>query len=299
MGSGVDGSAAIRWAQRHEGLVTREQALGLGVSDKLLTGMVAKGMLIRAHQGVYLLAGAHRSPVTRVRAGLAAAGGSALASHRSAAWLAGLIDTPPGTVEVTVIGSSHRQVPGVHVHRSNVPPRARSFQGVRCTDVPRTLVDLAATAGDDKLAVAVDRALARGTTRVQDLLRELDAGSRRGSRALRDCLSRRGDFCIPDASVLESQMARLLLRHGVPIPEAEVRAGPGGCYRIDYAYRQCRLAVELYGFAWHHSPGQMTRDLARQRQLVLQGWRVLIYTWWDVVVDGGRVATEIFSALHT
>lgn len=291
-------SSLIRFAERRHGVITRDQALGLGATDKTLGRLVRRGLLSRPHAGVYLLAGVQASPLSRVRAGLAAVGGVAAASHRSAAWLIGLTDTHPDRVDVTVADGVNRQIAGVRVHRSGRPPPARTFQGVRCTDVPRTLVDLAAVASADQLGLAVDRALSAGRTRVQDLTRELRVGPRPGVARLRDCLFQRGDFCVPEASVLESQMARLLVRYGLPAPRPEVHAGRDGRYRIDYAWPESRLAVELNGYAWHHSPAQMGRDLARQRDLVLQGWRVLAYSWWDVIYDGARVAAEILQALE-
>lgn len=289
--------AVVLTAEKQDGVITRPQALRVGASDKTLGRLVRQRILTRPHTGVYLLAGAPASPLTLVRTGLAAVGGRTAASHHSAAWLMGLIDVHPGWVDVTVSDGLKRQVPGVRVHRSGSVP-TRSFQGIRCTDVPRTLVDLAAVATPEQLGLAVDRALSAGRTRVRDLARALGEGPRPGTSRLRDCLLQRGDFGAPEASVLESQMARLLVRHGLPAPRAEVHAGRDGRYRMDYAYTEQRVAVELNGYAWHHSPEQMRRDLARQRDLVLSGWRVLVYSWWDVVYDGPRVVAEIRAALQ-
>lgn len=146
-----------------------------------------------------------------------------------------------------------------------------------------------------ELAEAVDRALSRGHTRLADLHTELAAG-RRGTAALRRCLIERGDICGPDASVLEARMARLFRRWGLAVPRAEVHAGADGRYRIDYAFEDRLLAVELYGYTWHHSPEHMARDLARQRELVLDGWLVLIYSWRDVLRRERRVMSEIEAA---
>lgn len=288
----------IRLADRRHGVITRREAMRLGATDKMLSSLVHRGVFARPYAGVYLLAGTPLSPVTLVRTALAAVGGRAMASHRSAAWLIGLIDAHPSWVDVTVADSYGRHVRGVTVHRSGRPPAARTFQGIRCTDVPRTLVDLAAVTGPEQLGLAVDRALSTRRVRIRDLARELQGHPRPGGLRLRECLIQRGDFCMPGASVLEGQMARLLVRYGLPAPHAEVHAGRDGRYRIDYAYPECRVAIELNGYAWHHSPEQMTRDLARQRALVLQGWRVLVYSWWDVIYDGPRVAAEIRAALH-
>jgi very-short-patch-repair endonuclease len=53
----------------------------------------------------------------------------------------------------------------------------------------------------------------------------------------------------------------------------------------------------LYGYLWHHSPEQMAHDQARQRQLVLAGWRVLVFTWRDVWNEPERVIEQICQAV--
>lgn len=272
--------------------MTRREALEAGFSDRVVERLVRTGVLRRVRRGVFVLAGAPVTQLTVIRAGLAAVGPGAVASHETAAWLAGLVDRPPEVVHACTTSAYTRRVPGVVVHRSSRPLRIRSFQGVACTDVARTLVDVAGRLRPAEVASAVDRALAGGLTRLGDLVAELGSG-RRGGAALRRCLIERGDICGPTASVLEARMARLFRSSGLPIPRAEVHAGPGGRYRIDYAFEDRPLALELYGYAWHHSPEHMTRDLARQRRLALDGWLVLIFSWPDVVHHAPRVVAEI------
>src|SRR5262249_42096502 len=97
----------------------------------------------------------------------------------------------------------------------------------------------------------------------------------------------------PQPSVLESQMARLFIRYRLPVPRAEVVWGDQRQYRLDFAYPAIRLAIEVYGYAWHHSPQQLDRDLARQRRLHGEGWTVLAFTWRQILEDPETVAAEI------
>lgn len=289
-------ASVIRLAGRNHGVITRAQIVRTGASDKVIAGLVRAGTLRRLHRGVFVLAGTPTNHQTAVRAAMAAVGPGALASHRSAAWLAGFIDRPPAQVHLTKTTWCAWRAPGVTVHRASGPLRRRYFQDIPCTDASRVLVDLALSASAAELALAADRALAEGAVRLVDLHRELSGPPRRGLGALRRCLLHRGDFCAPDASVLEAQMARLFVRCGMPVPRAEVHAGEGGCYRIDYAYDDRQLSIELNSYTWHHSPEQMRSDLARQNALVLRGWVVLTYTWRDVLFDGKRVMADILQA---
>ena len=73
--------------------------------------------------------------------------------------------------------------------------------------------------------------------------------------------------------------------------------GGAGEYRLDYAYQDRRLAVEVHGYAWPHTPEQLTRDLARHRRLTLEGWTVVTFTWADVVYGPDRVAADLAALL--
>ncbi|MGI9120910.1 MAG: endonuclease domain-containing protein [Acidimicrobiales bacterium] len=67
--------------------------------------------------------------------------------------------------------------------------------------------------------------------------------------------------------------------------------------RLDDAYPDERLFVELDGWATHGTKRAFTNDRRRQNQVVLLGWRPLRFTWTDVTRDPGRVASEVGAAL--
>ena len=166
------------------------------------------------------------------------------------------------------------------MHRCDQPLVVQIFRGIRCTTPIRTLIDLAAVVPTEAVAAALDRALASRLVRLRDLDDATRAGGGvRGIAVLRRCLQQRGYVGGPGPSVLESRMARLFTRYRLPKPSAEVVWGDGREYRLDFAYPAIKLAIEVYGYAWHHSPDQLAHDLARQRRLVSAGWTVLAYTW--------------------
>ncbi|OZA27577.1 MAG: hypothetical protein B7X93_08870 [Hydrogenophilales bacterium 17-61-9] len=56
-------------------------------------------------------------------------------------------------------------------------------------------------------------------------------------------------------------------------------AVPGRKYRLDIAFPEARLAVEVDGWEWHGKhKGDFTRDRERQNLLTLHGWRILRFT---------------------
>ena len=77
-----------------------------------------------------------------------------------------------------------------------------------------------------------------------------------------------------------------------PAFQHEVWHGGRFIARIDCAYPDRKLAIEVDGFEHHSSPEAFQRDRTRQNRLVALGWTVLRFTWHDVVhrpSDGGAV----------
>jgi very-short-patch-repair endonuclease len=53
------------------------------------------------------------------------------------------------------------------------------------------------------------------------------------------------------------------------------------------------IAIEVDGWAFHHSPERFQRDRTRQNDLVALGWTVLRFTWGDLVERPGYVVAAI------
>lgn len=92
-------------------------------------------------------------------------------------------------------------------------------------------------------------------------------------------------------------VVHLLAAAGIIPMATEVRDGPDGSYRVDVRLSES-VYVEVDGYAYHSSPQQKRYDERRRNQLRLGGKQLLVYTWWDVVHDGGRVVAELSEALQ-
>jgi hypothetical protein len=188
---------------------------------------------------------------------------------------------------------------GVVVHRSaDLNHRwITAVDGIPCTVVERTLVDLGAVARLGVVARALDGAIGRRLTTVAEVRAALDAVARKGRAgvgALRRLVDERTDAPRP-AGVLEARMAALLRAHGVPraIPEYTVRERGVFIGRVDFAYPELQLAIEVDGFEPHTALDVFRNDRARQNDLVASGWTVLRYVWRDVNAMAWHVAWEI------
>ena len=98
-------------------------------------------------------------------------------------------------------------------------------------------------------------------------------------------------------SVVQSKLWAEL--SGLPGAEAEFKdAVPGRRFRLDIAFPEQRLAVEVDGWQYHGKhKADFTRDRTRQNLLVQHGWRVLRFTAGQIHSDVAACATTVRQAL--
>ena len=290
-------SAEVASGQR--GAIERSEAMAAGHTRASLQHRVTTGRYQRVQPRVYRVAGA---PVTYEQQLLEACkttGG--VASHRAAAALWGL-DVPPGTLEVSVTRPRCPRPKGVIVHRSTDlrPEECTVRFGIPITNPLRTLLDLGAVLPAWLVTDALDSALAKRLVTLPGLeVMVLTHGKkgRRGVGVLRKLLEERCDTN-PD-SVLESRMMRLCRQHDLPLPKFQyvIRHGKAFVARVDFAYPEIKLAIEVDGYEKHSSLDAFQRDRSRQNDLVELGWTVLRFTWDDVCHRPETVANRLRRVL--
>jgi hypothetical protein len=292
-----DDPRIAEFLRTHDAVIHRRQALDLGLSAPQIRWLLERGRWEYVHRHVFRATSAPHTDRQRLRAACLASE-TAIASHRSAAWLWNLVERPPGRPEITVSTSWIPDLTGVQVHRSRDLDRIRTIErtGIPTTDPLRTLVDLGAAVGVETLSDALDRALASRLITLDGVVAELSRLSRQGRRGLgpmQKLIGARGLVGAPHPSVLESMMLRLIQDHGLPTPAIEITVGPSGEYRLDFAYPRIKLAIEVDGYVWHFTPEHMRRDHRRRNRLQASGWRILVFTWVDITERPHEVAEAI------
>lgn len=170
--------------------------------------------------------------------------------------------------------------------------------GMAVTNPLRTLVDVAAVEGPEKLTAAVDQALSSRLVTIAALTAEIDRLGRHGRAGvgiLRRHLEDRGFAGVPPASVLEAKARRIVMALPVARPVFECHAGTEGEYRLDIAWRDLLFIVEVDGYAWHFTPEQTEYDNTRRNRLRDLGWTIRVYTWRQVMQHPGRVGAQILA----
>ena len=235
---------------------------------------------------------------------LLAAGDLAVVSHLSGLALWRL----PGFAErgVDILaphGKLNHRLPGVTMHESRRLPadHIASVDGIRVTTIERTLCDVAAGVKLLRLGRAVDNATTRGLTTVERLWAvwvELASPGRRGVKAMRAVLLERGPGYVVGTTELEARFLDLVRRFGLALPSAQVDLGAEGWVgRIDFLYRAAHLVIEVDGRIGHVGHLDRAKDRERDNELMTAGWRVLRFTWDDLIHREAWVVDTLTRAL--
>jgi Transcriptional regulator, AbiEi antitoxin len=279
-------------ASRAQGVVTRQELLGAGLSSEQIRRRIERGTLIAVHRGVYRVG--HRAPSREARymAAVKACGGRAVLCGRAAAHVWGLIKGAHPQPEV--LAPSKRVVPGVLTHRSLTIARAdvAFWQGIPLTSVPRTLVDIASSLPDYLLGRACHEADVRHSV-TPDHVEEVLARrpSTPGARTLRRIIH--GDEPI-SLSRLESRFVQRLRDAGLALPQTNRSAGGR---RVDCRWPDRSLTVELDGFRYHRTRHAWDQDRLRERQARVRGDEFRRFTYRDVFEDPAFMLAELRSLL--
>ena len=220
----------------------------------------------------------------RVLAACLAAGDGAVASHRSALWLWGLLEGEQ-PIDVTAPRSSHPVPGGFVLHRPNQlrPIDVTASKHVPLTNPMRSLLDAGVVLPRSLVGECVELALKNRLVTVKGLrvvLADLGGRGRTGTGALRGYLDRRSLGDQRPESMIEPLMARLLYADlGIgPVEYQPTLVLDGEKVRPDFLVSRAMTAVEVDGLDAHASREALDNDLQRQNLLIRHGYLVLRYT---------------------
>ena len=294
-------AAIARMAARQHGLVTRPQALSCGATPTMIRWRLDIGRWERVFRAVYRIAG---SPAGwRQDAMAACLHMDAVLSCRAAAALFAISAVTNPAITVTV--SEHRnrsRRSGINVRESTlgVPAAERTVVDyIPVTKPARLLQDLAATEDREFVSLCLDDALRKRLVSISFLNRwvaQPQRAHRKGIRVLRLLVQERSSTG-PTESALESRFLRLVGASRLPAPRSQYGVFDEGRFvaRVDFAYPDHRLAIEVDGFRHHDTRLTFDRERARGNALEALGWRVLRVT---AAHDPETVAIWIRRALR-
>lgn len=288
-------------ANAQHGVLTYEQLRGLGMSDRTLRRLCDSGRLDRLHHRVFAVGHRQLSPSgVRLAAALSVSRAEALVARRSAGNQVGIVAMPPkhGLVEVAVASDRGSRRGDVHLLRlpSLTEEDRIVSDGVPCTSVARTLLDLAGVLTEHQLGRAVREAEFRGLLDRTALASTIARVARpRGVCTLRELLA------IPPArgteTRLEGRLLTLLLDTGLKHPELQHRfviGSPTRQIRVDFYWPEARLVVEA-DEPHHQRPAFQAEDARRDEGLSELGVLVHRVPQCDLDTAPLRVAKDTFT----
>jgi len=261
--------------------------VAIGVSTAAIKHRVAVRRLRRVDECVYAIGHRLTAQGRCMSAVLGSARGAVL-SHRSAAAAWDLRQWPAGPVEVTVPRLGARSRPGVVVHgtRHLDQDELTVRDGIPCTTVARTLVDLAAVALPREMKRALEQSLVLHLYDGRAMEAVLSrSNGRRGVKVLRRLLTDLHEPA-PTNRELERRLLDLIRDANLPLPAVNAHIGE---HQVDFHWPEHRLVVETDGHTYHSNPIALARDRRRDLDLELSGWHVLRLGWRQVVHEPGRV----------
>lgn len=287
----------------YDGLILRERALRAGVDPDQLVTALRTGRVFRVQRGVYGARAAPPGPSARARAAVLSSGVlDAVASHHTAARVHGLLVPDRPAVEHVTVRREHRRIRrrDLHFHsRALVLGDVEDHDGLALTSPARTIFDLCAHLPRLAAVWCADDALRRNlvSRSALNLAGECRVGGP-GDAVARSRISEVDGL----AESILGTAGRLALADGdvaLPLAQHELRDGGGRLIaRLDGAYPELKLAIEFDGQSFHCAPEAVFRDRRRQNALELEGWRILRFTWWDVVHDTKRFVATVRAALE-
>jgi hypothetical protein len=207
-------------------VVAQAQLAAAGLSRQAIHRRIEAGWLVRLHRGVYAVGHTALTRHSRLIAAVYACGPDALASHRAAGWLWGILR---GSQPIEVTGPRSRvSGKGFILHRSRLihAEDRTSIDNIPVTSLARTIVDLADVLREKSLANAVHEAEVRRLFDLKPIERVLDRlPGRRGRHKLTRVLAPYGDVQPFTRSRAERLVLRMCEQYGLPRPQANTWVG--------------------------------------------------------------------------
>jgi len=291
----VDAVVAVLAGSQH-GVVTRSQLIAAGVGRRAVERRIEWGLLQPLHRGVYAVGHLALRREAWWMAAVLAAGEGAVLSYRSAGAAWGIRDTGRARIEVSV-PRHRRSTARVELHEAEMPHDEVTIErGIPVTTPARTLLDLAAVVSEHELEHAFNEAEFRRLGSPASLAALLARyPRRRGIRALRHVIDNHAkNGATVTRSLLERRFLALIDAHRLPRPAVN-RIGPEG--ELDARWPDQRLVVECDGFAAHGTREAFEADRARDRELIVAGWRVIRITWRQLTDDADVIARQLARLL--
>lgn len=279
-----------RTRREQHGVFSRKQAMAAGYRRSTIDSKIRSGEWVSLHPGIYCDGGMPRSWLRDMSAAVMWAY-PACASGRAAAFLHRLPGFDEPEFELVTTNRRVTSRCGINVHHTKRLPedQIERVQGIRCTSVERSVMDLCGLVGRRRAAIALDHCLSRGMSTLGSFDFCLFLVARRGRNGcgiLRNLVQERWDLSGFPESPLETIIFEQLASSGLPLPVPQFelldRAGHPMA-RPDFVWPDEKLIVEGHSRLWHKGKELEKRDRERHLKLRDHSYRIIYVSWPDAI----------------
>lgn len=223
----------------------------------------------------------------------------------TAAHLLGVMDPAPDEIDLLVVGSPKSPAPWLRIHSTCCLPGSdlRMLGPLQLTTPERTLVELAGHVSVRRLEMTLDAVLRERLStlpRIAERVGDLRIPGRAGTATLSALLAERTGDRRPVESALETLLKRLMKDGSLPpvTQQFVVSDGSGFVGRLDFAFPESKVAIEADSVKHHLNRRSFEEDRARDVRLISIGWKVLRFTYRQIVDKPAFVLGAIQAALE-
>ena len=301
----IRGARAVdRYFASQSGMITLNQLLESGVSQRTVRRMINDGSIVKVLPGIYrsaawpmgrdqvMIAGCLRNPWATL-------------AFTTAGQIHGLRKMQDDRVHLLVPHGSSPNLPGIVVHRCrriDAEDIVELGDGRRITSVARTLFDVGAIIGGHRVRSALEQAIDRKMVtlgEVSETTLRLFHKKRPGSGEMKFALAAHSGWSDAVQSDLELRVIRAIQRHGLPTPRAqhELVVSDGSRIRFDFAWPHAKVALEVDHSFWHAGSDESRKDKKRDRLALAMGWTTIRLTEDDVMSGLDDVMHQVAAVL--
>jgi hypothetical protein len=296
-------SALRELIEKQAFVVTRSQALQGGLSHHAISHRIRAGGPWRPLlPAVYLTLTGEATRAQREMAAMLYGGRPTVITGIAAVRRHGLAGTETGLIDILVPASRQcRSVSFVAVHRTKQYPKLITRSGLVQFALPARAVADASRWMHDLREV---RALVAGAVQdrkctVDELIAELRAGPRQGSRLLREVLA---EVTEGVRSAPEAELRVLIKKAGLPMPLFNPSLYlPDGTFlaKVDAWWPEAGVAIEIDSRRWHLRPDDWERTMDRHTRLGQYSIVSLHFTPYKLRTDPGFAITKMRNAYNS
>ena len=286
--------AAGELAERQDWAIGRLQLLALGIGSERIKSWLRSGRLHPTpYRGIYSWGRAELPEKGQLSAGLLFARKGSALDGLSALWWQGLLERRPDLIHIASPGRTASCADLCIRHPLRIERHVH--KGLPVVDLARALLVASADLEINSLRLVLARA--DYDKRIPFSLPSLQEAIRhgpKGSKAVRAAMAIHLPQLARCTNDFEIDFVLLCERHGIPIPQPNVRKGR---FVPDMTLESAKLVVELDGRDAHTSEAQLASDSKKQEWLEAQGYAVTRFTWAQVQFREGWVAAETRAGL--